>query len=913
MYTLEKYHKDLLRLTNSLVIKLVDVGIAMNYGLAVSGYSTSSDLREWKYYLNLAGKKHVSNSDVKITIIETGVEESLSAELLAKYPYSRMELLKDSTYTTELIEKYPDDVLFIKGCIMPVDIDTAINAPDGTILNYNHNYVESSEYHLISELEAYIKSFLSRWLNKAYIITNELYLPSLLGVLYANIYNKIDNIRISYIGTSYVHSFHLENYFRSRLDLWDEIQILKPKTIYWLYNNLDYLMKHVGKEKTFNIILDKIFDDNNTGVGEYKLRLPDPTLNSKHLYDPNKPFYLKGDISTLTTSLNKSFGEDESKEGTIEELLLLEMTKLNNVPVEADSNIQNYTVDVINTQLENNSYDTVRSKVLTVGAIKLFKFMGIDIISLVIDYWAKLVKEDVFNTMVSYNEPNIVVTDTTSNAISYVEPNTNQYFILSPKNGLLLLIKQLLYITGNVDIKLSTIKIENIISTDTNRFDSIVENIYADGYSDKMLNIIKSNIPPTPQIISTVDKMGSYINEVINFLSLVWTLDSNAENVIVSANIKNVMSKLILTEDYVLTDGNYTIDELLAKNNIIYNITSNFDVMLSIRTLIMTFTGIDIDIYSKIEDRLTAYTKILNKLTSYTLQVINAGVEKNTIPVYYNNLQPLITDNGLVTVLDSELIPLEQNYLNITSMANDFRDKLSAVFIPLDGWAAGCSKSIVGVANIYKDGDSTLNSYELAPIGVVEIIDDKRCDILGMEFKDDFILSITADFLPFEPAVTNISVSTDDFRDRFIATSANVAVARAVLNGDKISGVGIVVEQFEELDVFIDAPAMVVELYDDFEFDELTLSDEDTYLVVEKYEVKRVDSLTKYRTITINGTSDEDTGTLLWTDGQTEYSFNYKSLIITRDTSIANSVLDAGNYSGIFVCNTANLTVIEDA
>ena len=178
MYTLDKYRKNLRYLTNSLIFKLLDVAARMNKGVIAAGYSVSDDKTTWKYFLNISGQKHFTNNDVKITVVETGNTESLSLELLELYPYTKDELLKQGAYYTALIETYPSDELFIKGCLYPCDINTAINASDGTILAYDKNLVEYAEYNLIDDLEGFIVRFLKRWNVRAYSIVDNAYVLS---------------------------------------------------------------------------------------------------------------------------------------------------------------------------------------------------------------------------------------------------------------------------------------------------------------------------------------------------------------------------------------------------------------------------------------------------------------------------------------------------------------------------------------------------------------------------------------------------------------------------------------------------------------------------------------------------------------------------------------------------------------
>ena len=124
--TIKNYYKNTHLLTNSLCIKFIDAAHAVNIGMYKNKVwkdtygdllIPSEDMREWKYFLNMAGIKHFTNSDVKIKLLESGETVSLSKEILNTYVYTRDELRKNGTFLNNLLFTYSDDESFIKGCI----------------------------------------------------------------------------------------------------------------------------------------------------------------------------------------------------------------------------------------------------------------------------------------------------------------------------------------------------------------------------------------------------------------------------------------------------------------------------------------------------------------------------------------------------------------------------------------------------------------------------------------------------------------------------------------------------------------------------------------------------------------------------------------------------------------------------
>lgn len=328
--TIQSHSRNISSLTNSLVIKFIDVALAVNLGIKKKyNLAVEDDKKTWKYFLNMAGYRHITNSDVKIRLIENNELVSLSKNVLDEFVYTREELIKFGDYYNDLISKYPDDFSFIKGTIFPVDIDLAIKSEDGTILNYDRGLVEPNEYSLIRELETYVINFTKRYNIGNYLLTDNLYMASFLAVLYANIPNKINNIRISKINTNEAHSFHLEHFFRSHLNLWENVQVLNEETKFWLYKNLRSLMKHTGKESTLQTVLYKIFEKNNIGIGEYLLEKNEPSI-SENPNDLTKSSFIDNGSKFVASRLNNSYTMDNNTVMSPETMINLELNTITN-------------------------------------------------------------------------------------------------------------------------------------------------------------------------------------------------------------------------------------------------------------------------------------------------------------------------------------------------------------------------------------------------------------------------------------------------------------------------------------------------------------------------------------------------------------------------------------------------------
>ena len=249
----------------------------------------------------------------------------------------------------------------------PVDIDKAINCDDGTILNYNKDGVEEQELCIIRELEDNIKRFLSRWHVNNYIITDELYLPSLIGVMYSIIPATIMNLRSNYIYTAQANSFHLEQFFKSRLNVWEQIKDFDNKTKYWLYQNLNYLMVNTSKNKTLNIILKEVFDSNNIGVGNVTLeQRKNRSLNSDNCLISNVS---EAEVIFSNEKSNKTYDVEQDSHLNVNFIVRDQLNRTNIKNISAI----NSTITEVKDKISKTKINKQKTKVLDINNNTIFK------------------------------------------------------------------------------------------------------------------------------------------------------------------------------------------------------------------------------------------------------------------------------------------------------------------------------------------------------------------------------------------------------------------------------------------------------------------------------------------------------------------------------------------------------------
>jgi hypothetical protein len=272
------YVDGIMRLTNSLVLKDESVAIAVNAEVNRKGLFSgfSVDLQRpdtWKYYLNLAGRYHPFDAPMEIVSLDTMETISFDVETLKTHRATVREYRQDSRYYNELIERYPNQEVLISGILNPVDITTAINARNYTILYHDASEVEPQEFDLIPNLQKWIFAFVRRWYVRDYQITDLLFNCAFLGQLFAQLPAVIMSLRQENIRSYRAHSFHVWSYLESTGRLGRFRGYLTEEQQMWLYRNIRWVFLNSGKKQTFEALVETLLSKRSIPIGHYRHRL----------------------------------------------------------------------------------------------------------------------------------------------------------------------------------------------------------------------------------------------------------------------------------------------------------------------------------------------------------------------------------------------------------------------------------------------------------------------------------------------------------------------------------------------------------------------------------------------------------------------------------------------------------------
>lgn len=230
-----------------------------------------NDPSSWIYYKHISGEYHVTDEPIYVISVDTTERIIFNKENLKIHKNTRKEYSYGTHKYEELVARYPNKELLIKGILNPVDIETAINADDGTILSYDKRFVEINEYTLIEKLQDRIYGIMERWYQKQYNIDNTYYNITFMGILYQKLLEAVMEIRMENCLTNEAHSYHYRRFLASHgfLDFYLEHLTIKQAII--LYKNIRWVERYIGQRHTQRWLIKHIMTLRSLPIAEYNV------------------------------------------------------------------------------------------------------------------------------------------------------------------------------------------------------------------------------------------------------------------------------------------------------------------------------------------------------------------------------------------------------------------------------------------------------------------------------------------------------------------------------------------------------------------------------------------------------------------------------------------------------------------
>jgi hypothetical protein len=346
--------------------------------------------QSWKYYLNISGQYHSTDTMMTVTSLDTLQEINFTKENLVNHS-ATLKAYRDSTsrYYYSLISRYPEQLDLIRGITNPVNITTAISAKDGSILGYLTELVEPQEQSLIKELEGFIQRHMVRWNVQAFGLVDSLYNSSYHAQLYLSIVPKIFNLRLQRCKTYEVHSFHIRQYLASHGGLDRYLPYMTLEQSLFFYRNINYIERNIGKTETLELLVDKILTDRQIPIAEYSIR---------HLNSFDEKHY--PEIRARRKPINDQYNIAETNYVSTEDLYLKE-DKL----VQGNARYHESQSSFDDLKLKNSRSSVIQTKDLESNMVDYNDAVPDTLESVLMRQWAHMSSHNLYNVVVTFKDP----------------------------------------------------------------------------------------------------------------------------------------------------------------------------------------------------------------------------------------------------------------------------------------------------------------------------------------------------------------------------------------------------------------------------------------------------------------------------------------------------------------------------
>lgn len=386
------YHESVIKLAATLVIKDEATCEIINSRLSALGYEVLEDHPEtWKYYLNLAGRYHLTDRMMQVTSMDTHEVIDFTRENMDIHRATWREYQYGTRYYKELVSRYPAQDMLIHGILHPVEVTTALTAPDHSILYYDASLVEGRETNLISRLQYWITAQFVRWANDDYRINNTLFIAARLAILFMALPGAIKSIRLDNCRTPMAHSYHIRRYLASFGPLDQYYNEMNEAQRLYFYRNIRYLLRNSGKAETFDELIRNVMTARNLPLAKYTLQQNDIEL--VETFDPS--------IQHLRTSVNgipSALGADVK---TTEQMLDMQATLArSNVGERGDA--EQYVPAV----MKRNLNAEANTKVLESNVLDLKESEPYTLSEVLLNQWIYLADRGLYQTVLTLQMPN---------------------------------------------------------------------------------------------------------------------------------------------------------------------------------------------------------------------------------------------------------------------------------------------------------------------------------------------------------------------------------------------------------------------------------------------------------------------------------------------------------------------------
>lgn len=614
-YKYKDYVRSCIDFVRTLVIKSEAAAKAMfkaddiSLKLRALKYNTTAthteyDKTTWRYYKNLAGEYHELDLHpatrkplIEITSLDTLEKIQFTKENLAVHRMTAKQYRIGTTYYQKLIDKHPDQYTLINGILNPIDIHKAINAEDNQILVYDDRYIEPQEITLIEDLQKVITRYYDRWDNEDYQITDDLYVPARIGILYIYLPWILMNLRYMRSRTLEAHDFHIWNFLASHnhLDVYKGYLTLYQKM--WFYRNIFWVENNHGKSGMFDELIDVVMTHRGLPISGFVTESIYETMeNDENVFYPEDKWRREP----------MNMHDFERKEGKIRSIGDL----LGNEIPEATQNQKDFDrdLDEVNKKFSTRGMERLDSKVLESVVENNENAHAINRQDSDLNEW-------IYMTSLGLYKANIVVDN----------PIKGSFFSFNQKQALIVWVYGMLKIYGLIGDDRRHL-IPTITATDVLRRDKpsiqTVRNLIDERITDPLYVYAADNIAPKVEAIISTETFSEFCNEVYEAKKKHRILYSAVQDAREHVQVKTIVDQYYETVICKFTDNPEYFETYFLNNGFDFSGFQKKDWVKLVADINELGLGKNFNKQLSVGDIQAMMIRLLKQLSSYSIHFI---------------------------------------------------------------------------------------------------------------------------------------------------------------------------------------------------------------------------------------------------------------------------------------------------
>lgn len=384
------YRGEVKRLARTMVIRFELSALAMNRYLTDRGIPVGDDKKTWRYYMNIAGLYHSTNTMMQVRSLDTDETIDFTRENMKIHRATARNYVWGTRYYRALVAQWSRQETLIKGIINPVDMDLAINARENEILWMPPDLVESNEDNLKELIQSQIDGVLDRWHTEMYSKTEDLYDCTRYAILFAHLPAYIEYARIKNSRTERAHSFHIREFLASngRLDKFFDAMTKEQQLFF--YRNLPYLHRYPGHQDSFDWLKQEVLEKRMFPLADYQM-----VQNIESM-----PEDLEPTIEMLRTETTADYAGVPATKASVNTVLRKQSGLALRNAETLDENETEATTLMTESKISSVQTKVLESDVLDMSDSQVFKLEDY-----LIQHWGYLASQDRYRAIVSVEHP----------------------------------------------------------------------------------------------------------------------------------------------------------------------------------------------------------------------------------------------------------------------------------------------------------------------------------------------------------------------------------------------------------------------------------------------------------------------------------------------------------------------------